>query len=375
MFPYPAQEIVIQPVRIGRPAPVPIEPPVHISEPASTFYRTPPLFNRHRWFSERDEASEDPGRRVGSKFFRPGGQTQPLQSPPPPPANPNSTPATGGPLPQVLRPLHPREFTASELAVIRPSTKSLDEMLRIGRRNIAAMWAGASSENSGNPDTRSIDLGYDVQMTSFSLIVPPWDMILVRLGVFRSYTPQFSRNFTQVVVTAKHPTVRTVILDAAVYVNLGLVVIKNPLPDNPIFNPPQPNRLRMEDILNQVLEKTLSHSENRHLFDLKQIVFVQIPKDTGTYHAIAEARRSQLTEKDNGKDPIFRIRNTSVFKETTPKFAIIAGSDLVDPVVKFRMLSNRRFVYRFLKNIDIFKSDSDPRIPPGMNIMLDFRIK
>ena len=108
-------------------------------------------------------------------------------------------------------------------------------------------------------------------MTDFEHADPPWGSLFTALRIFQK--PDYWNRFAQVVVTVNQPGVQTVLLDAAVYQTMGLLAIKNPLPDYPIFNPLQPNRLRMEDILTQVLERTLRKDE-RELLDLRSILFV-----------------------------------------------------------------------------------------------------
>ena len=345
--PPPPARVVVHHVNIEHPSPEPEPEPF----PTAHHFLTPILPGPGPPGHSPKRARAEPPLE-GSQFL----------GPPPPTAQP-----------KLLRPLHPRKFTNSELAVIKPSTKPADEMLRIGRHHDKALRDRVHTTVPGFADNSSIDLGYDVQVTDFEHADPPWGSLFTALQNFEK--PEDWSRFAQVVVTVNQPGVQTVLLDAAVYQTVGLLVIKNPLPDYPIFNPLQPNWLPMEDILTQVLERTL-RKDKRELFDLRSILFVQIPEGTGTYQAVDLVRQQpgpkpkKTRSRPSRPTAFFRVDSQTNHK-TAPQFSIIAGSDLLEPVVGFLMKSTGRFTFKIIKSIDIFMPENNLTLPPGMHIMLN----
>ena len=90
----------------------------------------------------------------------------------------------------------------------------------------------------------------------------------------------------------------------------------------------------------------------------------------GTYQAVDLVKRQsrpkpkKTRSRSSPPTAFFRV-DSQVNQKTTPQFSIIAGSDLLEPVVEFLMKSACRFTFKIIRSIDIFMPENDPTLPPG----------
>ena len=154
----------------------------------------------------------------------------------------------------------------------------------------------------------------------------PWDSILHNTGL----VPQSNIGptlLTHILITPKGFPKNAPLLDAVVYPEQALMVVKNPRLDASGSNPPVKDRLPMSEILWQAYKSGTGHSNSRP--QIRKLLSLQIPQGTTTHHVTRNLR-------------LHSNRGSTIDDWVTPgpdnpppgPWEYISGSDLVQPVMR-----------------------------------------
>ena len=275
---------------------------------------------------------------------RPGDEPKPLD------VVPDSEPE-----PTELRPY--REYATGKAAAAS-TVKALGRTLEGEIRN-----AAENGQVPPVPKYPPISSGYTVAIPKVLDNLTLWNSILhkMRLALQSETGPT---PFTRVLVTPKGFPKNAPLLDAVVYPEQALMVVKNPRLDIKETNLPVKDSLPMGEILWQAYESGTGHS-NKGL-QIRKLLFLQIAQSTSTHRAT----RNHYHRSNATPDTRIWITRSSKNLWGDP-WAHFAGSDLVQPVMRMLLEHGVELGHPSVARFAIMRASRSFNHIAGTHLLLD----